>query len=66
MEYQIKEGWKLNPNNKVVEAITKALERNNGRCPCIHDTEDYEGKSLMCPCTDYLLKDMCCCQLYVN
>ena len=25
----IKKGWKLNPNDKVVRGITKAIERNN-------------------------------------
>lgn len=30
MKYLIKEGWKLNPNEKLVKGITKAIERNNG------------------------------------
>ena len=63
MNYTVKNGWKLNPNEKVVTAITKALERNNGKCPCIHE-ELCEDTT--CPCTDYRLKDKCCCQLYVK
>lgn len=61
-----KEGWKLNDNDKIVNAILKRCEANEGICPCIHDTEDYEGKDIHCPCTDYLLKDKCCCTLYVK
>lgn len=30
----IKPGWKLNPNEKVVNAIIKGLNRCNGECPC--------------------------------
>ena len=63
MEYQIKDGWKLNPNEKVVTAITKAIERNNGKCPCIHEEP---CEDLICPCSDYRLKDKCCCQLYIK
>lgn len=29
-----KEGWVLNPNDKVVNGILKMVERNNGECPC--------------------------------
>lgn len=66
MEYLIKEGWQLNPNEKIVKGITKTVERNKGMCPCVHDSKDYEGKSLICPCSDYIKKDICCCNLYVK
>lgn len=66
MEILVKEGWKLNPNEKIVRSITKAIERNNGECPCVHNSEEYEGKSLICPCSDYIKKDICCCNLYVK
>ena len=59
-------GWELNPNRKVVEGILKQIERNEGLCPCVHDTPDYEGKDLHCPCTDYVLHDKCCCTLYIQ
>lgn len=62
----IKKGWKLNPNEKVVKGIIKAVERNEGKCPCVHNSEEYEGKSLICPCSDYIKKDICCCNLYVK
>ena len=66
MEIFVKEGFKLNPNEKVVKGIIKAVERNDGKCPCVHNSEEYEGKSLICPCSDYIKKDICCCNLYVK
>jgi ferredoxin-thioredoxin reductase catalytic subunit len=66
MKYLIKKGWILNPNEKIVKGITKAIERNEGKCPCVHDSEEYEGKSLICPCSDYIKKDICCCNLYIK
>ena len=66
MKYLIKEGWILNPNEKIVKGITKAIERNEGKCPCVHNSEEYEEKSLLCPCSDYLKKDICCCNLYLK
>ena len=35
-----KEGWCLNPNDKVVNAILKRCEINNGECPCHNTGED--------------------------
>ena len=61
-----KEGWKLNDNDKIVNAILKRCEKNNGICPCFHSTEDYEGKDLHCPCTDYTIKNNCECGLYIK
>lgn len=66
MKMFVKPGFQLNPNEKIVKAITKAVERNDGKCPCVHNSEEYEGKSLLCPCSDYLKKDICCCNLYVK
>lgn len=56
-----KEGWKLNPNIKVVNGIMKGLERNNGECPCHNNSEDKK-----CPCSDYREKDICHCSLFVK
>lgn len=50
MEYFVKEGWKLNPNEKIVKGVTRGIERNNGECPC----------------SNYRLHDHCCCSLYVK
>lgn len=63
MEYFVKEGWQLNPNEKVVKSITKALKRNHGICPCVHPKDD---GNLHCPCDSYRLRNKCCCQLYVK
>ena len=56
-----KEGWMLNPNDKVVNAILKGVERNNGECPCHND-----GYDKHCPCSDYREKDLCHCHLYLK
>ena len=63
MKYLIKEGWQLNPNEKIVKGITKAVERNEGMCPCVHEENCGD---LHCPCEDYRLRDKCCCQLYIK
>lgn len=63
MEYKIKPGWKLNPNIKIVQGITRLIEKNNGLCPCAHPENDGD---LHCPCESYRLRDKCCCNLYVR
>lgn len=57
----IKVGWQLNPNEKVVNGIIKGINRCGGECPCVNDADDKH-----CPCSNYRLKDKCCCQLYVK
>lgn len=56
-----KQGWVLNPNDKIVNAILKRVELNNGECPCDNQAEDKH-----CPCTNYTQKDKCCCGLYLK
>lgn len=56
-----KEGWILNPNDKVVNAILKRCEINSGECPCHNEGEDKH-----CPCSDYREHDVCHCGLYVK
>lgn len=56
-----KEGWKLNPNEKVVNGIIKGINRNEGECPCAND-----GRDKKCPCSNYRELDYCCCNLYVK
>lgn len=56
-----KEGWMLNPNDKVVNNILKRIEANNGLCICDNHSEDAH-----CPCTDYREKDNCHCHLYLK
>ena len=55
-----KPGWKLNPDDKVVNGILCGLARNNGECPCHNESENKT-----CPCSDYCEKGICHCNLYV-
>jgi len=59
-----KEGWDLNPDDKVVNAILRRCELNNGECPCHNPGETREDR--MCPCLEYREKDICHCTLYVK
>lgn len=63
MRILVKKGFILNPNEKVVKGIIKAIERNEGKCPCVHEEPCDDP---VCPCSDYRLKDKCCCQLYIK
>ena len=56
-----KDGWILNPNDKIVNSIIKRCVANNGECPCLNDSEDKH-----CPCSNYREKDICCCKLYIK
>lgn len=58
----ILDGFMLNPNEKIVNGIRRALERNGGKCPCHHPENDGD---LTCPCESYRLRRKCCCNLYV-
>jgi ferredoxin-thioredoxin reductase catalytic subunit len=51
----------LNPNDKVVNAILRRCEANNGECPC-HNT----GEDKKCPCSDYRENNTCHCGLYLK
>lgn len=64
MEFFIKEGWQLNPNQKVVAGILKGLARCDGECPCHNPGATREDR--MCPCKEYRENDHCCCSLYVK
>lgn len=57
----LREGWMLNPNEKIVNGIIKGINRCNGDCPCKNDSEEKH-----CPCSNYRTKDKCCCKLYVK
>lgn len=58
-----KEGWILNPNDKIVNSILKRCEANNGLCPCHHPENDGD---LHCPCDSYKNRDKCFCTLYIK
>lgn len=63
MEYFIKYGWTISPNDKLVKSITKRIEANEGLCPCVHPENDGD---LHCPCESYRERNKCCCGLYVK
>lgn len=56
-----REGWHLNPNEKVINGILKGINRNDGLCPCNNDSVDKR-----CPCSNYREHDHCCCHLYLE
>ena len=60
----IKDGWILNPNEKIVNAILKRLKITEGECPCANSGETKEDR--MCPCKGYRENDHCCCKLYIK
>ena len=60
MEILIKDGFILNPNDKIVSSLTRMIERNNGNCPCSGNTSE----DLHCPCSNYRLHSECTCGLY--
>ncbi len=59
-----KPGWILNPNEKVVNAILKRVEKNDGECPCVNPGETREDR--LCPCKEYRENNHCCCKLYIK
>jgi len=64
MQIFIKEGWMLNPKEKTVNSIIKAIERNDGECPCMNPGINHEER--LCPCKSYREDDICHCNLYVR
>lgn len=61
MTYIEKEGFHLNPNEKIVEKITALIEKNNGNCICHNESKDPH-----CACTDFRENGICHCGLYVK
>ena len=75
-KYAASKGYKLNPNQKLVDVIIKGLLRNEGKygfryCPCRKVSGDKEkDKLIICPCVyheDEIKKDgHCHCMLFVK
>ena len=64
MRYLLLDGFRLNPNEKLVNSITKRIKLNNGECPC--NQPDVETEDKICPCKKYREEQYCCCSLYVK
>lgn len=56
-----KEGFILNPNDKIVNNILSRIEDNDGKCICFNESTDPH-----CPCSDYRENDCCHCNLYLK
>lgn len=63
-KFEMPKGWKLNPDEKRVESIRRALERTGGDCPCVPHTEWNE--STICPCEKFRAGEGCHCGLFVK
>jgi len=59
-----KSGWQLNPEDKIVNAIFKRIEKCNGECPCDNPGQNHEDR--LCPCKEYRENNVCHCQLYIK
>lgn len=59
-----KDGWELNPNDKIVNSILGRIEKNNGECPCVNPGKTLEDR--LCPCKEYRENNTCHCGLYVR
>lgn len=58
-----KKGWKLNPDEKIVNAVFRGLARTGGRCPSVHPERIGHDQ---CPCSAYFQANICYCNLYVK
>lgn len=59
-----KEGWILNPNDKIINSILNRIELNDGECPCFVANGTHEDRC--CPCKEYRENDICHCTLYIK
>ena len=57
-------GMKLVGNEKKVAAISRAVERCDGFCPCVHTEEIINQEDLRCPCLQSRVENICVCGLY--
>ena len=61
-----KDGWKINPDDDVLNGILRGVFRCGGHCPCRNKYSGSEEGYDMCPCKAYREEDCCCCTLYIK
>ena len=59
----VKQGWIVNPDNKMFTVAIKGLINNDGNCP---SKENSVIKCKQCPCISYRVRNLCFCKLYVR
>lgn len=68
MEIKRLPGYEINPNDKVVNALFKRIDKCEGECPCYH--EEWDENTLredkLCPCKTYRDGKGCHCGLYLK
>ncbi len=55
-------GYIINPDRKIVEAVTNGLYKKEGHCPC----RVIKDETTLCPCDDSIQNQNCVCKLYVK
>lgn len=55
-------GYKLNSNKEFVNRIIEGIQRKNGHCPCRKEISD----ETLCPCDEFVNKQVCRCGLFVK
>jgi ferredoxin-thioredoxin reductase catalytic subunit len=58
-----KKGWRINPDDALVNDIFRKLYKTNGHCPT--KVENRKGHD-QCPCSAYLQDGVCYCGLYIK
>ena len=56
------QGYKLNPDRKVVDLIIEGLKNKDRHCPCrVQKTPEN-----ICSCEEFINTGKCCCKLWVE
>lgn len=57
-------GMIFNPNEKIVRAVIKRINKCEGYCPCVANSIGKEEYA--CPCVKAREEQECCCSLYIK
>lgn len=55
-------GFRLNTDQKYVDAIIAGVQKKEGHCPCRVNVDD----TTLCPCDDFVENGNCQCNLFVK